>query len=456
MKIHVLVGVVTLASSASASYQKVFRRKDDYLDPAHQEPSWWAKVDDHLFTRPLSSKGMSQKIEDYYYAVGPLSGVRPELLQHRVAGSGQAHIFHLPGGPDLAGLRPRTGNRRSSISALMQLRQGLVLNSRRFPLYQTSSSYQNPLDAAGRAKEQEMVSYVSEQNVMLALEGLEKLPTPSEPTRSYRNVQATDIAVQYLKGELSAMGFTVCVQDYSYSSYAQYNVVAYMPGTSSSEGAVIMGAHFDSRPFSGAAPGAVDNGSGVAALLAVAKAFNQSGVRPKRPVYLVAFGTEEMGLYGSKAFVDSLLSETLPEACQVPATSPRTLLQKSVKRVRKRESKHRAIVMDEVGWRHSTLESDTVNLEAYDWNADVMDHLAEASKEYNGANLTVVHSSNPFGSDHMSFLDEGIHCALAINGDDEDYPYYHTSSDDISQVNWPLLAKIAKMSAGGLFRLAEE
>lgn len=336
----------------------------------------------------------------------------------------------------------------------MQLKKGLVLKSRSFPLYQTSSSYKNPLDAAGRAKEKEMVSYVTEKSLKSELEALTKLPDSEVPTRSYNNKDATDRAVKYLKKELGAMGFVICVQDYTYSKYSQHNVVAYIPGTSNSDGAVVLGAHFDSRPFDGLAPGAVDNGSGVAALLAVAKAFNQSGVHPQRPMYFVAFGTEEMGLYGSKAFVDALLSNTLPKECQVPAASPRTLLQKARERVRKRAPTHRAIVMDEIGWRHSTLDSDTVNLETYDWSTDVMDNLAEASKEYNGADLTIVHSSTPFGSDHMSFLDKKIPCTLAIHGDDEDYPFYHTSSDNISQISWPLITKIAKMNAGGLFRLA--
>jgi len=36
---------------------------------------------------------------------------------------------------------------------------------------------------------------------------------------------------------------------------------------------VTLGGHYDSRPFEGLAPGAVDNGSGAAAVLTIAKAL---------------------------------------------------------------------------------------------------------------------------------------------------------------------------------------
>jgi Zn-dependent M28 family amino/carboxypeptidase len=70
-----------------------------------------------------------------------------------------------------------------------------------------------------------------------------------------------------------------------------------------SEGAPVLevGAHYDSVPFG---PGADDNGSGVAALLEVARAL--AAAAPRRTVRLCLFAMEEEGLVGSAAHVRAL------------------------------------------------------------------------------------------------------------------------------------------------------
>jgi hypothetical protein len=67
--------------------------------------------------------------------------------------------------------------------------------------------------------------------------------------------------------------------------------------------AILIGAHYDSAPH---CPGADDNASAVAAMLAVAQAC--ATVSPRLPVAFAAFNREEDGLLGSTEFV----GETLP------------------------------------------------------------------------------------------------------------------------------------------------
>jgi hypothetical protein len=78
------------------------------------------------------------------------------------------------------------------------------------------------------------------------------------------------------------------------------NVVARIPGADPSR-AVILGAHVDS-PNS---PGAMDDGSGSVALLEVARVLDAARFQPATDVYLVWFGSEELGLYGSYHFVST-------------------------------------------------------------------------------------------------------------------------------------------------------
>lgn len=87
------------------------------------------------------------------------------------------------------------------------------------------------------------------------------------------------------------------------------NLVARVPGHEPSR-AVILGAHIDSPNV----PGAMDDGSGAAILLEVARVLDAARVRPPVDLYLAWFGSEELGLYGASHFVTThqeLLDRTL-------------------------------------------------------------------------------------------------------------------------------------------------
>jgi len=90
---------------------------------------------------------------------------------------------------------------------------------------------------------------------------------------------------------------------------ASGNLIARIPGQDASK-AVILGAHIDSPN----APGAMDDGSGSAVLLEVARVFNAAALQPPVDVVLVWFGSEELGLYGSAHFTathQELLDRTI-------------------------------------------------------------------------------------------------------------------------------------------------
>lgn len=84
------------------------------------------------------------------------------------------------------------------------------------------------------------------------------------------------------------------------------NVVAIRPGSdpAARQEAVIIGAHLDHLGYNHELmPGAHDNASGVAVLLAVAEAIARSNVPLKRTVVLILFGAEEQGVKGSEFYV---------------------------------------------------------------------------------------------------------------------------------------------------------
>lgn len=442
-----------------------------------QQGKWYAQAGSHIIHAPHEDSELSPDINDYYYAYGSHDALTTELQDKRVGGEGRLHVFHLPGGVSSLAEQPkRQASRREAVSAFMQLEHKMVLSNAGadlFPVYDLAQDYQSGLSQAGQALENEVVGSLSEDSLYSQLEKLTQLGDDAFPTRSYINTKATNRTVQYLKKQFKDMGFDMCEQT---RSDGQKSVIAYLKGTDKSDGVVVLGAHYDSRPFEGLAPGAVDNGSGAAAVLSIARAFAEKRVKPRRTIVFAAFAAEEPGLLGSEEFASRLKDSTGSSFLESRVESDRTLAKicdgkfpallqqedglqhnSGMRKGQRSGKSHEALIMDEIAWKSSNIDTSkglVVNLESYDWAKDVLEHLAQSSTAHNSDTLTITHSPNPFGSDHMSFLNAGFQAVLSIHGDDEGYPFYHTKQDDLKQVNKALYTKIVKMNAGALMRLA--
>lgn len=68
---------------------------------------------------------------------------------------------------------------------------------------------------------------------------------------------------------------------------------------------IVLGAHYDDcgSPGNARAPGANDDGSGIGALVGIARAIARSGVVFRKHVQLIAFAGEEQGMVGSRVYV---------------------------------------------------------------------------------------------------------------------------------------------------------
>jgi hypothetical protein len=95
-------------------------------------------------------------------------------------------------------------------------------------------------------------------------------------------------AAALIEKSLQADGFQVSRQAYEVKGRTAANLEVEVGGTKTPAEIVIVGAHYDSAA---GAPGADDNGSGVAALLALARGF--AGKQIGRTLRLVAFANEE-------------------------------------------------------------------------------------------------------------------------------------------------------------------
>ena len=80
------------------------------------------------------------------------------------------------------------------------------------------------------------------------------------------------------------------------------NVIGEIKGRESPDEIVLLGAHLDSWDLG---TGALDDGAGVAMIMAATKLIRDLPQRPKRTIRVVLFGAEELGLFGGKAYAET-------------------------------------------------------------------------------------------------------------------------------------------------------
>lgn len=93
---------------------------------------------------------------------------------------------------------------------------------------------------------------------------------------------------EYLAAELAGTGYAVQRQEYDVDGTTCVNLEVELPGTTKLDEIVVIGAHYDSVAN---CPAANDNGSGIAAVLSLARTF--AAARPGRTLRFVAFVNEE-------------------------------------------------------------------------------------------------------------------------------------------------------------------
>ncbi|MGW0905539.1 M28 family metallopeptidase [Streptomyces sp. NPDC002853] len=111
-------------------------------------------------------------------------------------------------------------------------------------------------------------------------------------------------SIDYAKAKLDAAGFTTTVQQFTSSGATGYNLIADWPGGDPNK-VLMAGAHLDSVS---SGPGINDNGSGSAGVLETALAVSRAQLQPTKHLRFAWWGAEELGLVGSKYYVNNLPS----------------------------------------------------------------------------------------------------------------------------------------------------
>ncbi|TQK52549.1 aminopeptidase S [Streptomyces sp. SLBN-118] len=140
-------------------------------------------------------------------------------------------------------------------------------------------------------------------NVKAHLTQLQSIATANGGNRAHGRT-GYKASIDYVKAKLDAAGFTTSLQQFTSSGATGYNLIADWPGGDPNQ-VLMAGSHLDSVS---AGPGINDNGSGSAAVLETALAVSRAQFTPQKHLRFGWWGAEELGLVGSKYYVNNLPS----------------------------------------------------------------------------------------------------------------------------------------------------
>ncbi len=181
------------------------------------------------------------------------------------------------------------------------------------------------------------------------------------------------------------------------------NTVVTFPGKS--EEKIVVGAHFDSWDMG---QGGVDNGIGTAILFDIARLIQNFSKENYYTIELVWFNGEELGLWGSKKYVEMHKGDKIKAMINMDMTGSPT------------------------GFNAMGID-------------ELIPFLTELNERLIGFNMKAGVVNSPWtNSDHMPFMFAGVPTvSLQAHLDEEMYKYYHEAGDTFDKVNKKYLSEAA-------------
>jgi Zn-dependent M28 family amino/carboxypeptidase len=303
----------------------------------------------------------------------------------------------------------------------------------------------------------------------------ENRPQPADTTRSTMSIQntidpaelrrhvtklATEIgerntdepaayraAADYIEAELRAAGYTTARQTFRAGGMDCVNIEAELTGATNPDEIIVIGGHYDSVSES---PGANDNGSGVAATLAIARMM--AGHPMARTIRFVAFANEEPPYFQTAQMGSLVYARRCRERGEkiVGMISLETI----------------GFYSDAPGSQHyppplAAAHSSTGNFIGFVSDTESSDLLARFTEAFRRASdFPVETASIPAAipgtgwSDHWSFWQEGYPAIMITDTAPFRYPHYHTPDDTPDKIDYERMAAVVAGVAEAVRSLA--
>ena len=233
------------------------------------------------------------------------------------------------------------------------------------------------------------------------------------------------LAATYILESFQEMGLDVEFHDWSYGGFTSKDVVATLYGTDPSNTAqYIVSGHFDTVAD---APGADDDGSGTAAVLAIAHVLSQYHFN--HTIRFIAFSGEEVGTYGSFTYA--------------------------------RDASYRGdnivavLNMDMIGYANSVEGGRVLRFFPPPRSHWIAEFATEIGKKYfDLLDMTVDILPNYRGADHQAFVDYGYDGVWIAHQDG--YPWGHSQNDTADKLNWTYYTKATKLMLAITAEIAQQ
>ncbi|MBX9949409.1 MAG: M20/M25/M40 family metallo-hydrolase [Candidatus Obscuribacterales bacterium] len=267
----------------------------------------------------------------------------------------------------------------------------------------------------------EVLQRITAENLESKVKGL------SEIHSRYSLLPNFETALALAESWLLKTGVTISRQLVPMAGGQTANLIGTKTGMGENRSLFIICAHLDSVNHddepNGRAPGADDNATGSATVIAIAEAV--ADVSLLHDVRFVLFGGEEQNLFGSEAYVNELSDEDKARLLGV-------------------------INIDMAGSNNGPVPA--VLLEGSEVSRSVMEKLAQAAATY--TNLQTKFSFDPYASDHVPFINKGLPGVLTIEGNDTAYAHEHTDRDTVDKLDFELHREITRMNLAWLLEQA--
>ncbi len=296
----------------------------------------------------------------------------------------------------------------------------------------------------------ELVSKVKietlEKHVIALQDNITQFPTRRIfRTRNAHHQEATENVMNYIKSVFRSYG-RLQVTEQNIGGIR--NIIAELPPkkNASSKHVFIMCAYYDTKavrepnwnPLASSAPGANRNGTGIAAMLAIAQILSQ--YEYDHTIKFIAFGGEELGFLGSKNYIHQ-------------AIGSEKIHSESLEKSRSPESEKITAVFN-------------LDMLGYNWKSDLVEVIANRESIWISRALAIANTWHDIGltirqtqdefvdiSSHKTFWDAGYPAVTLIESstpwrDSQNYtanPFYHTYDDTVDKINFPLVTKVTKL-----------
>lgn len=265
----------------------------------------------------------------------------------------------------------------------------------------------------------------------------------------------------FIEARFNSSGLQTYRQPFTLENYSAHNIIGRLPGMKDESVTYIIDAHFDSVED---APGADDNGSGVAGVLEAMQVLSQ--YQFEHSIKFIGFDFEEstptLGLHGSREYVtNGVKSYEQPEGAfnyemigyyseapnsqQIPAGFNIAF-----------PAQYNAVVAD-------SFRGNFVVNTSNEASSALMDVYASKAAQY-VPGLKVISVELPFNgiltpdflrSDHASFWTAGQKALMLTDGANFRNLNYHTPADTVGALNFTFMSNIVKATVASICELAK-